>query len=112
MLCMNQRLRYTRNVKDKRPWEEYLNERHSKIKETQIKKNDRNNLANQFIQLRKNRKCSQNEMAHLLSITQSVISRIENGWDRISLNTLMKISKGLGVKIVISANSVTLITNE
>ncbi|WP_100488507.1 helix-turn-helix domain-containing protein [Sporolactobacillus pectinivorans] len=104
--------RYAGNVKAKKPWEEYLNECRAKIKEMRNKTVDTHSLAAQFVHLRRKRKCSQKEMADLLSVNQSLISRIENGWNRISLDTLMKISKGLGVKIVISAHSITLITNK
>lgn len=106
------KFRYSGNVKAKKPWEEYLNECRTKLKEVRKKDVDSCSLAAQFIHLRRERKCSQKEMASLLSVDQSLISRIENGWNRISLDTLMRISKSLGVKIVISAHSVTLITNK
>ncbi|WP_157800117.1 helix-turn-helix domain-containing protein [Sporolactobacillus pectinivorans] len=94
------------NAKAKRPWEDYL-----KVKGNSISKNSRCDLADQFVRLRKSRRLSQKEMADLLSTKQSMVSRIENGYDHIPLDILTKIAKRLGVKIIISSESVSLIKN-
>lgn len=103
---------YTGKVKAKKPWKIYLDEQRTKVKDAREEEVDTDSLAAQFIHLRRKRKCFQREMTRLLSVNQSMISRIENGGNRISLNILMEASKGLGAKIIISADSITLITNK
>lgn len=48
------------------------------------------------------RESSQKELSQLTGITQADLSKIENGNANPSLNTLLKLAKGLGKKLQIS----------
>lgn len=61
-----------------------------------------NEIARQIIQLRKEKGLTQSDLAKKLNTQQSVISRIENGEQNITLSTLDKIAKELGARIEIT----------
>lgn len=49
-------------------------------------------IAYQILQLRKQRKLSQKELAHKLDTTQSVVARMESGQQNFTTDTLQKIA--------------------
>lgn len=53
-------------------------------------------IAYQILQLRKQKKMSQVELAKRIGITQSNLARIEAGRQNFTTNTLQKIAKALG----------------
>lgn len=58
-------------------------------------------VAIKIAQAREEKKMSQKELAELINTDQSVISRIENGRENISLKKLFKIARALNRKIQI-----------
>lgn len=100
-------LRYAAIVKHKKPWEVYL-------KESPIVKGKSDiegvslNLASQFLRLRKENKLSQKEIAQIISVKQSTISRLEKSTQNISLDLLIRIAEAFKIEYVISSQSVHL----
>jgi transcriptional regulator with XRE-family HTH domain len=52
-----------------------------------------------LVQLRRDKKLTQRDLAELTGITQPDISRLENGRANPSLRTLCSIARGLGMKL-------------
>lgn len=59
-------------------------------------------LIESIIIARKEKNLTQKELSELTGITQADLSKIENGNANPSLNTLLKIAKGLGKKLQVS----------
>lgn len=57
-------------------------------------------IARNIIKLRKERHLTQNELAAALNTKQSVISRIENADQNLSIDTLKRIAKALDVNVM------------
>lgn len=83
-------------------FEDFLNEQ---LKDPKVKKEydtleAKYALIESIILARKN--LTQKELSQLSGITQADLSKIENGNANPSLNTLLKLAKGLGKKLQIS----------
>lgn len=59
-------------------------------------------LIESIVMARKERNLTQKELSKLTGITQADLSKIENGNANPSLNTLLKLAKGLGKKLQVS----------
>ena len=93
-----------RNKKMSNKFEDFLNEQ---LKDPKVKKEydaleAKYALIESIILARKEKNLTQKELSQLTGITQADLSKIENGNANPSLNTLLKLAKGLGKKLQIS----------
>ena len=56
-------------------------------------------VAIKIAEMRENKKITQKKLAEMTNTNQAVISRIERGFENISLKKLFRIAEALGVKI-------------
>ena len=85
-------------------FEDFLNEQ---LKDQKVKKEydaleAKYALIESIILARKEKNLTQKELSQLTGITQADLSKIENGNANPSLNTLLKLAKGLGKKLQVS----------
>lgn len=93
-----------RSKKMNNKFEDFLNEQ---LKDPKVKKEydaleAKYALIESIILARKEKNLTQKELSQLTGITQADLSKIENGNANPSLNTLLKLAKGLGKKLQIS----------
>ena len=93
-----------RSKKMSNKFEDFLNEQ---LKDPKVKKEydaleAKYTLIESIILARKEKNLTQKELSQLTGITQADLSKIENGNANPSLNTLLKLAKGLGKKLQIS----------
>ena len=93
-----------RSKKMSNKFEDFLNEQ---LKDPKVKKEydaleAKYALIESIILARKEKNLTQKELSQLTGITQADLSKIENGNANPSLNTLLKLAKGLGKKLQIS----------
>ena len=67
-----------------------------------VKQSGNRNTIKSIILARKEKNLTQKELSQLTGITQADLSKIENGNANPSLNTLLKLAKGLGKKLQVS----------
>lgn len=109
---MHQRTDYpdVSRAKKKKAWEIYVKEKARKTKTAEnLNSSIVSSLCQQLKCMRKNKRYTQGDVAKLLHVTPSVISRIEAGHYTLSLQLLTALSTALTMNISISTNSVTLI---
>ena len=93
-----------RRKKMNNKFEDFLNEQ---LKDPKVKKEydaleAKYALIESIILARKEKNLTQKELSQLTGITQADLSKIENGNANPSLNTLLKLAKGLGKKLRVS----------
>ncbi|MEK7184760.1 MAG: helix-turn-helix domain-containing protein, partial [Patescibacteria group bacterium] len=77
------------------------------MKKATVESNPLEHIGGMISQIREDQKMTQNNLAHMIGTTQSVIARIEKGEQNLSTETLTKISKALNREIISFASGGT-----